>query len=73
MHYIANPLKKRRDASKASVVFLVVRQVRHALATGLIRPGEKLPSQRKVAQSLVINHLTVKKAYETLKQAWDKK
>lgn len=44
----------------------LVRQVRHALATGVIKPGEKLPSQREVAQMLVINHLTVKKAYETL-------
>ena len=44
----------------------LVRQVRHALATGLISPGDKLPSQREVSQSLVINHLTVKKAYETL-------
>jgi len=44
----------------------LVRQVRHALASGLIAPGEKLPSQREVSQSLVINHLTFKKAYETL-------
>ncbi|MGD9126320.1 MAG: GntR family transcriptional regulator [Planctomycetia bacterium] len=44
----------------------LVRQVKHALATGLLEPGDKLPSQREVSQELVINHLTVKKAYETL-------
>ena len=44
----------------------LVRQVKHALATGQLGPGDKLPSHREVSQLLVINHLTVKKAYETL-------
>ncbi|MCP4676935.1 MAG: GntR family transcriptional regulator [Deltaproteobacteria bacterium] len=44
----------------------LVRQVRAAVASGNLKPGDKLPSQRKLALELVINHLTVKKAYETL-------
>jgi GntR family transcriptional regulator len=44
----------------------IVRQVTHAVASGAIAPGEKMPSQRELAGELVINHLTVKKAYETL-------
>jgi GntR family transcriptional regulator len=41
-------------------------QVKHAVASGALEQGEKLPSQRDLAAELVISHLTVKKAYETL-------
>ena len=44
----------------------LVRQVRDAVASGRLAPGDKLPSQRMLSQELIINHLTVKKAYETL-------
>jgi len=44
----------------------LVRQVRDAIAVGRLKSGEKLPSQRQLALELVINHLTVKKAYEIL-------
>ena len=44
----------------------IVRQVRHAVASGKLVPGDQLPSQRDLSSELVINHLTVKKAYEVL-------
>ena len=44
----------------------IVRQIKHALASGRLAPGDKLPSQRDLSAELVINHLTVKKAYEVL-------
>jgi GntR family transcriptional regulator len=44
----------------------IVRQVREALASGKLVAGDKLPSLRELSASLVVNHLTVKKAYETL-------
>ncbi len=44
----------------------IVRQIRHAVASGTLTPGDKLPSQRELARELVISHLTVKKAYEVL-------
>jgi len=44
----------------------IVRQIRHAVASGTLTPGDKLPSQRELAAELVISHLTVKKAYEVL-------
>jgi GntR family transcriptional regulator len=44
----------------------IARQVRDAVASGKLRPGDKLPSQRQLAAELVINHLTVKRAYEIL-------
>jgi len=44
----------------------IVRQVKHAVASGKLSPGDQLPSQRDLSSELVINHLTVKKAYEVL-------
>ncbi len=44
----------------------IVRQVRFAIASGELRPGDRLPSLRELARDLVVNHLTVKKAYGVL-------
>ena len=41
-------------------------QVRHAVETGALRPGEQLPSIRPLAEELVINPNTVAKAYREL-------
>lgn len=41
-------------------------QVKHAIATGALRPGEQLPGIRKVAEELVINPNTAAKAYREL-------
>jgi GntR family transcriptional regulator len=41
-------------------------QVKHAIATGALRPGEQLPGIRPVAEELVINPNTVAKAYREL-------
>jgi GntR family transcriptional regulator len=44
----------------------LVEQVRHAIETGALRPGEQLPGTRKVAEDLVMNPNTVAKAYQEL-------
>jgi GntR family transcriptional regulator len=44
----------------------LVDQVRHAIETGAVRPGEQLPGTRKVAEDLVMNPNTVAKAYQEL-------
>ncbi len=44
----------------------LVKQVEAAVITGRITPGERLPSQRELAQELVIAPLTVKRAYDEL-------
>ncbi len=44
----------------------IVRQVREAIVCGSLQPGDRLPSQRALSRQLVINHLTVKKAYDLL-------
>lgn len=46
----------------------LVEQVREAIACGRLTEGEQLPSLRDVASELVINHLTVKQAYNLLEQ-----
>lgn len=46
----------------------LMRQVTDAIAGGRLRPGDKLTSQRELAQQLVIAPLTVKKAYDELER-----
>jgi len=41
-------------------------QVRHAVETGALRPGDQLPTIRKLAGDLVINPNTVVRAYRDL-------
>jgi GntR family transcriptional regulator len=44
----------------------IVDQVKGALGSGKLRPGDQLPTHRDLARELVIAPLTVKKAYDTL-------
>ncbi len=44
----------------------LIEQVKHAVETGAMRPGEQLPGIRPLAESLVINPNTVAKAYREL-------
>lgn len=46
----------------------MVEQVTHAVAAGVLRAGDELPSVRTVAQQYVINPMTVSKAYSLLEQ-----
>lgn len=46
----------------------LMRQIRDAIAGGRLRPGDKLTSQRELAEQLVIAPLTVKKAYDELER-----
>ena len=43
-------------------------QVRHAAASGKLRPGDPLPSLRPLAEELRINRNTIAKAYAELEQ-----
>ncbi len=44
----------------------IMRQITQAIAGGRLRPGEKLPSHRDLAEQIVVAPLTVKKAYDEL-------
>ena len=52
--------------SRVATYMQVVQQVKQALRTGLIGPGDQLPKVREVAESLAINPNTVLKAYREL-------
>ena len=47
----------------------IVQQARYAIASGRVRPGDRLPSVRTIATQLGINPMTVSKAYAMLEQA----
>src|SRR5213075_216902 len=44
----------------------LMEQIKHAIETGALRPGEQLPGIRPLAEELVINVNTVAKAYREL-------
>ena len=57
----------RIDFQSGVPVYLqIVQQVKVAAATGLIRPGDPLPSVRAMAEDLRINRNTVARAYAEL-------
>jgi GntR family transcriptional regulator len=61
------PIILRPNPSLGVPIYLqLMEQVKHAVETGAIRPGEQLPGIRPVAESLVINPNTVAKAYREL-------
>lgn len=44
----------------------IVEQVKYALATGVLRPGDQLPSIRVLAEQLRLNRNTIARAYSDL-------
>ena len=57
----------RPNASSGVPIYLqLMEQVKHAIETGALRPGEQLPGIRPLAEELVINPNTVAKAYREL-------
>lgn len=53
------------------VYLQLIEQVKHAVATGVLRSGDQLPAMRRVAEDLVINPNTVAKAYRELEhEGW---
>src|SRR5262245_2033930 len=57
----------RTNPSLGVPIYLqLMEQVRHAIETGALRPGDQLPGIRPLAEELVINPNTVAKAYREL-------
>jgi GntR family transcriptional regulator len=46
----------------------LILQIRHAIETGVVQPGEALPGVRVLAQELVVSPNTVVKAYAELER-----
>ena len=59
-------LIKPNPSSGVPIYLQLMEQVKHAIETGALKPGEQLPSIRPLAEELVINPNTVAKAYREL-------
>ena len=55
-------------SSELPIYRQLMRQIIDAIAGGRLQPGDKLTSQRELAEQLVIAPLTVKKAYDELER-----
>jgi len=57
----------RIESSSAVPVYRqIVDQIRYQIASGALRPGDRLPSVRDLARQLPVNQNTVLKAYDIL-------
>lgn len=55
------------DASRSEAVYAqVINEVKRRIARGLLKTGDRLPSVRELARTLVINPNTAAKAYQLL-------
>jgi GntR family transcriptional regulator len=59
-------LFRPNPASGVPIYVQLMEQVKHAVETGALRPGEQLPGIRPLSEELVINPNTVAKAYREL-------
>jgi len=59
-------LFRSNPASGVPIYLQLMEQVKHAVETGALRPGEQLPGIRPLSEELVINPNTVAKAYREL-------
>jgi GntR family transcriptional regulator len=59
-------LFKPNPSSGVPIYLQLMDQVKHAIETGALRPGDQLPGIRKVAEDLVMNPNTVAKAWREL-------
>ncbi|MFP5264158.1 MAG: GntR family transcriptional regulator [Blastocatellia bacterium] len=57
---------KPNPSSGVPIYLQVMGQVKHAIETGALRPGDQLPAIRSLAETLVINPNTVAKVYREL-------
>src|SRR3954464_71256 len=59
-------LLRPNPSSGVPIYLQLMEQVKHAIETGALRPGEQLPGIRPLAEELVINVNTIAKAYREL-------
>ena len=59
-------LLRPNPGSGVPIYLQLIEQVKHAIETGALRPGDQLPGIRRVAEELVMNPNTVAKAYREL-------
>lgn len=59
-------LFRPNPSSGVPIYLQLIEQVRHAVETGALRPGDQLPGMRTLAEQLVINPNTVARVYREL-------
>lgn len=59
---------KVRPASGEPIYAQLTRQLKHAISTGQLIPGERIPSVRAMATDLAVNPNTVARAYRDLER-----
>ncbi|MGH9839877.1 MAG: GntR family transcriptional regulator [Blastocatellia bacterium] len=59
-------LIKPNPSSGTPIYVQLMEQIKHAIETGALQPGEQLPGIRKLAEDLVINPNTAAKVYREL-------
>ena len=59
-------LFRTNPSSGVPIYLQLMEQVKHAVETGALRPGDQLPGIRPLAEELVMNPNTVAKAYREL-------
>jgi GntR family transcriptional regulator len=55
-----------RPESGEPIYFQLIRQIKHAATSGILNPGDQMPTVRELAAQLVINPNTVARAYREL-------
>lgn len=65
---VGRPLVELDDTSERTIYEQIVEQVREGIATGRLRPGERLPTVRELADQLGIAPGTVARAYSELER-----
>jgi GntR family transcriptional regulator len=59
-------LIRPNPGSGVPIYLQMIEQIKHAIETGALRPGEQLPGIRRLAEDLIINPNTIAKAYREL-------
>ncbi len=55
-----------RSGSGEPIYEQLIRQIKHAITTGVLKPGDQMPTVRDLAVELVVNPNTVARAYREL-------
>jgi GntR family transcriptional regulator len=63
------PTFRLNPSSGIPLYHQLMEQVKHAIETGALQPGDQLPTIRKLAEDLVMNPNTVVRAYRELEHA----
>ena len=67
LHYPADTIRpEQRSKEREAVPQLVMRQIRQMIADGIVKAGEKLPSQRVLSNQLSISRASLREALSVL-------